>query len=86
MLKPHLYTGQMKVFFPGGVIYHLNDFHSCFICGLGKEADRKAKLWSEVSDLSRCQSDSVYHFCTWVNVCVVKEDFSRFLHTSPLFG
>lgn len=51
-----------------------------------EKAARKTKLWSAVSELSRCQSDSVYHFCTWINVFVVREIFSHFLQTSyPLF-
>lgn len=85
VLKSHLYTGQTEVFFPGRVIYHLNDFHSRFIYGLGEKQTGRQDC-GVLCQLSRCQSDSVYHFCTWINVVVARETFSHFLQTSLFVG
>lgn len=60
-------------------------FSFLFYIWTWEKAARKAKLRSAVSELSRCQSDSVYHLCTWVNIVVVRETFPHFPQTSPLF-
>lgn len=46
VLKFHLCTCQTEIFFPGRAIYHLNDFHSCYIWTweISRQKGRAAEL------------------------------------------